>query len=239
MLVKEIRKELRARSDPERVKKYARFFVEGYDAYGVDLKLIRPQRQTWIEKYQGDLGIEGFLQAGQQLANSGKYEEGFMAIDLIYHFRKDFTPEIFAQLGNWLENGLCNWAQVDSFSGEILSVFLTRKIISLDAFSSWRQASSKWKRRAVPVTLIKALKGEISIPILLDFINPMMEDKEKVAHQGLGWFLREAWKITPKPVEDFLFKWKDHCARLIIQYATEKMDKNQKSIYKRGDTHCL
>jgi 3-methyladenine DNA glycosylase AlkD len=233
-LLTEIRQELRAKSDPVMVKKYARFFVEGYDAYGVDLKLLRPQRQEWFDKYKKELGLPGFMQVGFQLVKSGKYEEGFIAIDLIYHYIEEFTPDVFMQLGEWLDNGLCNWAHVDSFSSEILSVFFTRKIVPVDALSTWRYSPSKWKRRAVPVTLIKVLKNGVSIPELLTFIGPMMEDKEKVVQQGLGWFLREAWKVAPEPVERFLLNWKDTCSRLIIQYATEKMDKNNKSLYRRS-----
>ena len=229
-----IREELNARADPALVKKYARYFVEGYDAYGVDLKAMHPVREKWIQDYRTSLGLEGFLRIGDQLVKSGKYEEGFIAMGLVSHFAEDFTPQIFEHLGQWLENGLCNWAHVDSFSSDILPIFLKQHIVPLSAFSSWRKSESKWKRRAVPVTLIKLLKNGQSIPELLAFIEPMMADKEKVVHQGLGWFLREAWKISPEPVEEFLLKWKDRCARLIIQYATEKMTKERKLAFKKS-----
>ena len=85
----------------------------------------------------------------------------------------------------------------------------------------------------MPVTLIKGLKMDIPHATLLEFIDPLMMDGEKVVHQGLGWFLRETWKKSPEIVEDFLFKWKDQCARLIIQYATEKMTKEEKAVFKR------
>ena len=83
------------------------------------------------------------------------------------------------------------------------------------------------------MTLIKALKMEYKFPDLVAFIDPMLGDTEKVVHQGLGWFLREAWKLDHEPVEAFLLKWKDTCARLIIQYATEKMTKEEKLRFKR------
>ena len=72
---------------------------------------------------------------------------------------------------------------------------------------------------------------------LLGFIDPMMGDSEKVVHQGLGWFLREAWKRDPQSVESFLMKWKDTCARLIIQYATEKMNKEEKLRFRKIKTN--
>ena len=69
---------------------------------------------------------------------------------------------------------------------------------------------------------------------MLAFIEPMMKDDERVVHQGLGWFLREAWKIDPEPVEVFLLKWKDISARLIFQYATEKMTKENKERFRKS-----
>ena len=233
-LVQEIRTVLRAHANPALVKKYSRYFVEGYDAYGVDFKEIEEEKNSWLKDNREELGLDGFLHLGDLLVRSGKYEEGIIAIDFIAHFKNEFTPATLERLGNWLDHGLCNWAHVDVISSDVLPVFLLNKIVTLDAFSGWRSASSKWKRRAVPVTLIKTLKSELSIETLLKFIDPMMMDAEKVVRQGLGWFLREAWKKRPELVEGHLLKWKDQCPRLIIQYATEKMTKEQKAAYKRA-----
>ena len=50
---------------------------------------------------------------------------------------------------------------------------------------------------------------------------------------GLYKYLREIWKKQPDLAETFLLKWKDTCGRKIIQYATEKMDKNNKTKFKK------
>jgi len=52
--------------------------------------------------------------------------------------------------------------------------------------------------------------------------------------KGIGTLLRSLWKKQPGEVEKFLLKWKDQCARLIVQYATEKMNKEQKKKFKRA-----
>jgi 3-methyladenine DNA glycosylase AlkD len=62
----------------------------------------------------------------------------------------------------------------------------------------------------------------------------MMLDNERVVHQGLGWFLREAWKRNHAETENFLLKWKDHSARLIFQYATEKMQPEERKKFKKN-----
>jgi 3-methyladenine DNA glycosylase AlkD len=60
-----------------------------------------------------------------------------------------------------------------------------------------------------------------------------MADGERVVHQGLGWFLREAWKKHAKPVEAFLLEFRDTAARLIFQYATEKMKPAERERFRR------
>jgi 3-methyladenine DNA glycosylase AlkD len=148
-------------------------------------------------------------------------------------FAKEYKPVHFERFGLWLDDGIRNWAHADNMAGTIFPVFLKKEVIPYTAFSPWRAALSKWKRRVVPVSLIKELKTCPDISKWLEFLDPMMLYPEKVVHQGLGWFLREAWKLYPVPVETFLLKWKDTAPRLIFQYATEKMSADQKARFKK------
>ena len=52
----------------------------------------------------------------------------------------------------------------------------------------------------------------------------MMLDEERVVHQGLGWFLREAWKRDPEGVEPFLLEFKDSAARLNLRVRDREDD---------------
>jgi len=85
----------------------------------------------------------------------------------------------------------------------------------------------------VPVALIKLMKETKRVEEYVRFIEPLMMDAEREVHQGVGWFLREAWKIDPEPVEEFLLKYKNTAARLIFQYATEKMTPEGKARFRR------
>ena len=232
-LFNEIRAFCKKNADDKIVQKYAKYFVEGYDAYGIDGKLSEEQRKIWFEKYKDELGFDGFLKLGDLLVKDGKYEEVFFAIWFAGRFQKEFTVKTFTRFYKWIDIGVKNWAHSDVLSGEILSPFLVNNIVSLKAFADWRKSKNKWHRRAVPVTMTKYLKNELPTKILLDFIDPLMMDEEKVVRQGLGWFLREAWKRNSAPVEKFLLKWKDKCGRLIIQYATEKMKPKEKERFRK------
>jgi 3-methyladenine DNA glycosylase AlkD len=76
------------------------------------------------------------------------------------------------------------------------------------------------------------LKTDMEFEPLLEVMRPMMHDRERVVHQGLGWFLREAWKRQPELIEIFLMEFKNSSPRLIFQYATEKMTKEQKERFR-------
>jgi len=229
----EIRRFCEKNVNPDIVKKYSRYFTEGYDAYGLDQKTSESQRDKWLEQWKKDLTLNDFLLLGDKLISTGKYEEASFAISFIYSNKDKLTAETFDKLGSWLEDGIINWAHTDILSGKALSYFFTNKIIELESLKEWTESASKWKRRSVAVTLIDVLNMDVPLKKLFSIIEPLMSDTEKFVQKGLGWFLREAWKIYPEETEDFLLKWKDTCGRIIIQYATEKMDKENRDRFRR------
>jgi len=230
----EIRRFCEQNANPEIVKKYSRYFTEGYDAYGLDQKTHESQRDKWLELWNKEFTLNDFLLLGDKLISSGKYEEASFAISFIYSNTEKLTAETFDKLGSWLENGIINWAHTDVLCGKALSYIFTNKILEIESLKKWTESASKWKRRAVPVTLIDVLNTDVPLERLFNIIESLMQDDEKFVQKGLGWFLRESWKIYPKKTEDFLLKWKDTCGRIIIQYATEKMDKKNKDRFRRA-----
>jgi 3-methyladenine DNA glycosylase AlkD len=143
---------------------------------------------------------------------------------LFRHFHKQFTPSTFSVIEEWFEAGINNWAHCDVICSELIALFYKKGLITYQDLTSWKRAANKFQRRAVPVSMIKLLKTHPDFNDFFQFIDSMMMDKEREVHQGLGWFLREAWKINPRETEVFLYKWKNLASRLIFQYATEKMN---------------
>ena len=224
----------RCHADPALAQKYARYFVEGYDAYGVDWRIpeYEAQRKAWLDRLKLE-GARAVLDAGDLLMKSGKYEEGACAIRFAADSPEYYTPEAFERIARWFERGIVNWALCDVLCGEVLGEFLAQGVVSLKALEPWIASPHKYQRRAVPVTLIKMAKSKWDLRPLLRLIEPLMDDQEKVVQQGMGWFLREAWKMQARTVESFLMKHKETCPRLIVQYATEKMDKVQRERFRR------
>lgn len=228
-----IREFCKSNGNPEIVKKYARYFTEGYDGYGLSKEIFENQSDKWLELWKDEFDINDYLLLGEKLVSTGKFEEASMAITFLAANIEKLTSDHLMQIGNWLENGIRNWGHTDVLSGSVLSPLITNKIVDIESFVPWIQSDSKWKRRSIPVTLIDALKMDIPLERILALIDPLMSDNEKFVQKGLGWFLREAWKKYTEQTEKFLLKWKDTCGRTIIQYATEKMTKEYRKKFRR------
>jgi len=231
-LYEEIHNYCRANADEAIVKKYSRYFKEGYDAYG----LTREQFEEKVNSILSDKSINMKLvvSTSRHLIKSGKYEETSFAIRLLNEFSEQFTSATFREIEKWFEIGIINWGHTDVICGLLISKFFEKNIISLEALSDWRTAKNKYQRRAVPITIIELLKSTTDYVPLFAFIEPLMMDSERMVHQSLGWFLREAWKLKRKETEAFLLKWKNDAARVIFQYATEKMTAEEKKRFKRN-----
>ncbi|MHC4192522.1 MAG: DNA alkylation repair protein [Planctomycetota bacterium] len=231
-LYDDIRSYCAANADDAIVKKYSKFFKEGYDAYGLEKGVVDKKIKSIFSDYK--ITMKVVQGSCRKLVKSHKYEETFFAILLLKEYSDKFTAETIKEIGKWFELGIVNWAHTDSLCGDFFPIFFENKIITLKAISYWRTAKNKYQRRAVPVAMISLLKLEKDYKKLFSFIEPIMLDEERKVQQALGWFLREAWKIKRKETEKFLLKYKDTAPRTIIQYATEKMTAEEKKRFKRN-----
>jgi 3-methyladenine DNA glycosylase AlkD len=221
-------------ADENAVKKLSRYFKEGLDAYGSNKDKTEAQQKEWLADWEKDMTIEDYLDLGDRLVSTGKYEEAHCATSFILSRKQEFSIDTFERIGKWLENGIQNWANTDVLCMLVLSEFIFNNIVSPEDFLSWTESGSKWKRRAVPVTFVEAIKKGHDHGPILSVIEKLMEDNEEDVQKGLGTLLREIWKKQPEIAELFLLKWKDKCGRKIIHYATEKMDKDSKAKFKKA-----
>ncbi len=220
-------------ANPALVEKYSRYFTDGYDAYGVAQKAMETYRENLYSTVLTDWNADDCMKLGDILVASGKYEESIFAIWLIMKHKKQYTITMFDKIGEWLANGFSNWAQVDVVSGEVLSDMLIKQVVMPSHFIPWTQSVSVWQRRAVPVSFIKPAKKGADVSEFFSIIEPMLPNREKPVQQGNGWFLRECWKLHPDETEAFLLLRKDLCGGILLQYATEKMTKEQKAVYSK------
>jgi 3-methyladenine DNA glycosylase AlkD len=233
-IAKEVRAYCIRKGDPELVRKYAKFFTEGYDAYGLDYRDPEwdANRKAWSGRLLAAAPL-AFLDAGDLLVHTGKYEEASFAILFAADALDRATPETLPRIACWFDGGIRNWAHTDVLCREVLSPLLKKGAIPIDSLRDWLTSPHKFQRRAVPVALIPLLDGHWELQALFDLVEQLMMDPEKPVQQGAGWFLREAWKRHPEPTEKLLLHYKDRAPRVIYQYATEKMTAAQKSRFRK------
>jgi 3-methyladenine DNA glycosylase AlkD len=231
VLFKEIHDYCVKHQDPAIVKKYSRYFKEGYNAWGLKSGMVTEKSKDLVRT--SGINLELVLETAPLLLKTGKYEETSFAIVLLIELQKHWTKETFRAFEKWFETGISNWGHTDFIGGEVMPLFFKKGLVTMKDLVRWKTAKNKFQRRAAVVSLIKQMKAASDFQPFFDFIDPMMMDPAREVHQGLGWFLREAWKKQPGPTETFLLKWKDFAPRLIFQYATEKMKPDQKEKFRR------
>lgn len=119
-----------ANADDSVVKKYARFFTEGYDGYGIDTKIFKSQLKKWLDSWNNEMTISDYLDLGDLLVSTGKFEEASFAISLIASKKDGFSTEPFDRIGKWLENGIQNWGNTDELCMLVLLSLFTTKLLN-------------------------------------------------------------------------------------------------------------
>jgi hypothetical protein len=215
------------------IAKYSRYFKEGlYQGYGLTTQQMTEKAKELSRKPGLSVGL--LLEAAPDLIRSGQYEETAFLILLTGSQHKHFSRDTFDSITGWYSLGINNWAHSDGMSSYVLHHFPGKGIVGIPDFRTWLVAHNKYQRRSVPVTFIKLLKTHANFGELFTFLESLMTDPEREVHQGMGWFLREAWKKKSVETESFLLKWKEAAPRLIIQYATEKLTAEGKQRFRRS-----
>ena len=232
--IKEIRDFCIKNSKQSNIDKYSRYFKEGFDGYGIDKEVYEAQKDFWIEEWKNEMTIDSYLDLGDKLVQIGKYEEISFAIRFVSSERDKYIKSTFDRIGNWFDLGISNWGNTDVLCGLVISSFFVDHIVEFDKLKEWTASNSEWKRRAVPVTLVELINGDLIPEDAIPLIEPLMLDDSAYVQKGIGTLLRGLWKTYPKEIEEFLLKWKDQCGRLIIQYSTEKMDKEYRKRFRKA-----
>ncbi len=236
MDIKAIHQEIKdfceSNQNPEIVKKYSRYFKEGYQGYGLEKGLLEGKIQEILDREQPLM--KEVQELSLLLIPEQAYELPSAAMHSFMKMKKHYSRESFLTIARWPDIGITNWAHADWICMELLKEHLKKKYLDVSDLEPWRFSDRPYKRRISLVAMIYVMKAGHPPGNILEYTAPLMQDTERVVHQGAGWLLRETWKKHPTEVEVFLLKWKDTAPRLIFQYATEKMSKEDKERFRKS-----
>jgi 3-methyladenine DNA glycosylase AlkD len=228
--LREIRREIRERSDPEKADHVKRYFREPIETYGVsssDIKEIAKRHYTPLKKE-----LKTVIEVADSLIKSRNLDEASVGIRLMQRMARSLDKENFELLDGWVDH-LPNWANTDGLSIWVISPMVKRDPNLVERLIGWTASSNRWRRRAAAVSLVPTARGGEMLEEAFTIADRMMEDDDDMVQKGVGWLLKEASKKNPEEVRSYLLKWRDKASALVLRYASEKLPKDRRVLKTR------
>ena len=216
-------------ADPEARRSQKRFFREPVRGLGVRVPDIRRLAGEAAKDYRGArLQFGEILEIADRLWAGGIIDERVLAVVLLAKFRRQLERAHWKHLDGWVDT-LSNWAETDGLCCEILAPLLAKESSLVKNLKSWTRSSSRWRRRAAAVALVKAARAGEQHETAFDICNRMAEDRDDMVEKAVGWLLKEMSRTAPQAVVAYLLDNIDRLSRTTIRYACEKLPKGQRA----------
>lgn len=231
---KDIQQSLRQYATPERKKKIEWFFKTGEGQYGEGDEFIgvtNPDVRQVARQYK-DID----LQEIELLLHSPIHEDRLCALILLVNKNKKYTLEQRKDIANMYIVNLQyinNWDLVDLSAHYILGRAIADDIHPISILSDLAHSPILWERRiAIISTMYFISQGNINPS--LQIAQKLLTDKEDLIHKAIGWTLREAWKKSPKIVEQFIKDNYTQLPRTTLRYTIERFPEEKRLKFLRG-----
>lgn len=228
--LKNLQKDLRALTNPERAKSSQWFFKTGKGEYGEgDLFLgIRVPEQRKIASKYFQISLKDVI----KLLHSKYHEERLTALFiLVKKFEKGDEQEKKEIYELYLKNAklINNWDLVDSSAHKIVGEYLKNK--SKEKLYQLVRSESIWERRIAVISTFAYIKdGDSRDAVKLAEI--LLNDEHDLIHKAVGWMLREVGnRCSQKELLKFLDQNAAKMPRTMLRYAIEKLPENNRQDY--------
>jgi 3-methyladenine DNA glycosylase AlkD len=144
----------------------------------------------------------------KKLWEEGKRDEKLIVISALekiskndYENSKQFVLKVYKDISDW---EVCDQLALRVVTN--LAVHNQEEIFSL--MKEWIKSEDKWVRRLAVATIPPFIRAKSTeIKICLEFLDKLMEEKDKDVKKAIGWALREITKKSSEAVFNFLKKW--------------------------------
>lgn len=165
-----------------------------------------------------------------ELWKNGKRDERLIVISALgkiskkdYENTKQFVLNILDDISDW---EIC-----DQLALRVIVNLAVQNQKEIFSMMEWIKFENKWVRRLAVATIppyIRAKRTESKL--CLEFLNNVMQEKDKDVKKAIGWALREITKKDEKAVFEFLKKWAevdDKNTRWIIKEGMKKLPEKE------------
>jgi len=185
-----IRAALIANSEPWKLPVMQRFFkdpIDAYCTYTLHVRNLAKQHgaefASWPETDRTALATA--------LWESGKFEEGTMAILLYSRMRRKLDKKHWNAFSRWLTTYVRNWAHCDALCAEVLGPMMIAHPERISDMKTWAASKAKYKRRAALVAPIKGIRKGLFLLEIEEICALLAADCEDIVKKGIVWLRRE------------------------------------------------
>ncbi len=161
----------------------------------------------------------------RRLWESGKSEEGTLAIYLYKRFERQCGVCEFHLFEKWIDRYVTNWGHCDGVAMYLLGACVLNEPELSAELAAWTESSNRWKRRAAAVALVYPSRRGLQTQRVFQIGNALRDDPDDLVQKATGWLLKETYKEKPRETVRFLRKRTSPFPRLVLRYAAEKMAK--------------
>jgi 3-methyladenine DNA glycosylase AlkD len=146
-----------------------------------------------------------------------------VGIEVVARYRRDFSPALLARWKRWLSNNhSANWATTDTICGMLIGPLLVKHSELAGRMRAWSTDRNLWVRRASIVGLLPLVRARREIDLVYAIAKRLHHDPNDLIHKAVGWALREAGKVDPKRLEQYLRVNVTVIPRTTFRYAIER-----------------
>jgi len=123
-----------------------------------------------------------------------------------------------------------NWDLVDCSAPNIIGNYVLENDDEL--LYKLAKSNNMWERRIAIVATLTLIKHN-KLDVTYKLCDILMRDDEDLIHKACGWMLREAGKVDKEGLFKYLDKHKKKMPRVMLRYAIEKFDKEEREYLMR------
>jgi len=224
-----IKKELKKLSDRDKAVNLSRYFKTGKGEYGeggVFIGITLPDQRKIARQFSGT-----DLSEIEKLLDDPVHECRLTALIILvgkYAKADDAGKQEIVELYLKKTSRINNWDLVDLSSPKIIGEYYFSR--NRDMLYKLVKSGSIWEQRiAVLSTAYFTKKNDFKE--IITFSEMLLDHKHDLIHKATGWMLREAGKMNPAVLKEFLDKHHKTMPRTMLRYSIEKLDQNDRLKY--------
>jgi len=167
------------------------------------------------------------------------HESKTIALLALIRQKRVLGKKEWAVLKRWVEH-IDNWEHSDNLSALYSLLVEHHPDWILPTLRAWNKSTNPWKQRASIVPLIFYASPKRKAPkadLVFNMVKPLLHAKDPYVQKGVGWTLRECYKLYPNETYQFLIEHVCDLSATSYSYATEKVTKKEKGVLKRIRTN--